>query len=78
MNIDAGRHAGRPREIRRDGLPSRDRYDRPVRHSEIVESELRLAAAVRRALAEPGESMPSTTVLDELLDERNAGRVVSH
>ncbi|MCA2253874.1 hypothetical protein JF710_11905 [Mycobacterium intracellulare] len=45
-----------------------------MRDFEAIESELRLVAAVRRALAELGSQMPATTVLDELLDERNSGR----
>lgn len=41
----------------------------------MIDSELRLVAAVRRSCVELGGGMPTTAVLDGLLDERNA---VSH
>lgn len=39
----------------------------------MIDSELRLVAAVRRTCAELGGAIPTTDVLDGLLDERNAG-----
>ena len=45
-------------------------YARQVRDRETIDAELRLIAAVRRSLAEEGAPMPSTAVIDELLDER--------
>ncbi|ULE35043.1 hypothetical protein [Mycobacterium sp. IDR2000157661] len=44
-----------------------------MRDRNTIDSELRLVAAVRRTCSELGAPNPSTTVLDELLDERNAG-----
>ena len=48
-------------------------YARGVRDRDVIDSELRLVAAVRRTCAEMGGAMPTTAVLDGLLDERNAG-----
>jgi hypothetical protein len=45
-----------------------------VRDGDVIDSELRLVAAVRRTCAELGGAMPTTAVLDELLNERNVGR----
>lgn len=44
-----------------------------MRDRETIDSELKLVAAVRRTCAELGGAMPTTVVLDALLDERNAG-----
>lgn len=55
------------------GRARRPAYARGVRDRDTIDSELRLIAAVRRSCAELGGGMPTTTVLDELLDERNAG-----
>jgi hypothetical protein len=41
-----------------------------VRDREIIGSELRLLAAVRRTAREAGTPMPTTAPMDELLDER--------
>lgn len=46
-----------------------------MRDRETIDSELRLVVAVRRFLLDIGEPLPSTTVLDELLDERTLGGV---
>jgi hypothetical protein len=46
-----------------------------VRDIEIIDSELRLVAALRRATRERGGPRPSTAPMDELLDERLAHRV---
>lgn len=51
----------------------RPAYARRVRDRDVIDSELRLVAAVRRTCAEMDGSMPTTAVLDGLLDERNAG-----
>jgi hypothetical protein len=50
--------------------------DRDVRDLEVIDSELRLLAAVRRSIREHGGE-PSSGHVDELLDERLAhcGRV---
>ena len=45
-----------------------------MRGSEAIDSDLRIVAMVRRSFACLGEPMPASTVLDELLDERNAAR----
>ena len=42
-----------------------------------IDYELRLIAAVRRAVRDEGGPMPTTAPMDELLDERLA-RVTSH
>lgn len=47
-----------------------------TRVREVIDSELRLLAAVRRTVAEEGGLAPDIEVVDELLDERN--RVASH
>ncbi|WP_157933560.1 hypothetical protein [Mycobacteroides abscessus] len=44
-----------------------------MRDRDVIDSELRLVAAVRRTCAEFGGAMPTTALLDELLDERTAG-----
>jgi hypothetical protein len=44
-----------------------------VRDRDVIDSELRLVAAVRRTCAELGGAVPTTAVLDGLLEERNAG-----
>lgn len=41
-----------------------------TRDREVIDSELRLLAAVRRTVAEEGGPAPDITVVDELLDER--------
>ena len=41
---------------------------------EVIHSELRLLAAVRRTVRDEGGPMPSTAPTDELLDERLAHR----
>ena len=41
-----------------------------MRDREIIDSELRLLAAVRRAIHEQGGPQPSTEPIDQLLDER--------
>jgi hypothetical protein len=41
-----------------------------VRDRETIDSELRLIAAVRRVCREYDGSVPSMTLVDELLDER--------
>jgi hypothetical protein len=43
-----------------------------VRDVEIIDSELRLLAAVRRVCREYDASVPSIMLVDELLDERRA------
>jgi hypothetical protein len=42
---------------------------RRVRDIDTIDSELRLAAALRRAARERGGPLPSITVADALLDE---------
>ena len=46
----------------------------PMRDREIIDSELRLLAAVRRTIRDEGGPMPTTAPMDELLDERLAHR----
>ena len=48
-----------------------------MRDRDIIDSELRLVAALRRAARERGGLLPSIGVADALLDERRdlAGRV---
>jgi hypothetical protein len=41
-----------------------------MRDVEVIDSELRLLAAVRRAVTAMGGPPPSLTTVDELLDER--------
>ncbi|OBB22132.1 hypothetical protein [Mycolicibacterium elephantis] len=41
-----------------------------TRNREVIDSELRLLAAVRRTVADEGGSAPDIRVVDELLDER--------
>lgn len=41
-----------------------------TRDREVIDSELRLLAAVRRTVAEEGGPAPDISVVDELLDER--------
>jgi hypothetical protein len=41
-----------------------------MRDQEVVDSELRLLAAVRRSIREAAGRSPSTARIDELLDER--------
>lgn len=66
-----------PQEPR--GRARRPAYAQAVRDRDVIDSELRLVAAVRRTCAELGGAMPTTAVLDRLLDERNAGsRDVGH
>jgi hypothetical protein len=45
-----------------------------MRDREIIDSELRLLAAVRRTLRDEGGPMPGTAPMNELLDERLAHR----
>lgn len=40
-----------------------------MRDREVVDSELRLVAAVRRAVVEAGGPAPDIAVVDQLLDE---------
>lgn len=40
----------------------------------MIDGELRLLAAVRRAAVEKGDPVPATAWFDQLLDERNALR----
>ncbi|WP_041782285.1 hypothetical protein [Mycolicibacterium chubuense] len=47
-----------------------------MRDRDLIDSELRLVAAVRRTCAEMGDAMPTTVVLDALLDERNAAAAI--
>jgi hypothetical protein len=42
-----------------------------ARDREVIDSELRLLAAVRETVAEEGGMAPDIRVVDELLDERN-------
>jgi hypothetical protein len=46
-----------------------------MRAIDVIDAELRLVAALRRAARERGGLLPSTDVADALLDERN-GRAV--
>jgi hypothetical protein len=41
-----------------------------MRHTEAIDVELRLVAALRRAARERGGPLPSIAVADALLDER--------
>jgi len=41
-----------------------------TRDREVIDSELRLLAAVRRTVAEEGGPMPDVRTIDELLEER--------
>ncbi|EUA17556.1 MULTISPECIES: hypothetical protein [Mycobacterium] len=43
-----------------------------MRDLDVIDSELRVVAAVRRILTELGEPLPRITTMDELLDERCA------
>jgi hypothetical protein len=45
-------------------------YGRTMRDREIVDAELRMLAAVRRALTANGDPAPGIGVIDGLLDER--------
>ena len=45
-----------------------------IRDREIIDSELRLLAAVRRTIRDEGGPMTTTAPMDELLDERLAHR----
>ena len=60
-----------PQVLRERGR--RPAYAQGVRDRDVIDSELRLVAAVRQSCAEVGGGMPTTDVLDGLLDERNAG-----
>jgi hypothetical protein len=42
-----------------------------MRHLDVIESELRLIATVRRTAAELGMQAPRIGRVDEMLDERN-------
>jgi hypothetical protein len=44
--------------------------NRVVRDIEVIDSELRLVAAVRQAVTEMGGPTPAIAVADQLLDER--------
>jgi hypothetical protein len=48
-----------------------------MRDIEVIDSELRVLAAVRRAACELNGLAPSTAHMDDLLDERSACRVCS-
>jgi hypothetical protein len=41
-----------------------------MRDREVIDSELRLLAAVRRTVREEGGPIPTTAPMDDLLDER--------
>ena len=45
-----------------------------MRDIESIDAELQLAVAFRRAAREQGGPLPSTALMDELLDERLAHR----
>ena len=45
-----------------------------MRDREIIDSELRPVAVLRRTVRDEGGPMPSTAPMDELLDERLAHR----
>ncbi|HUH70517.1 MAG TPA: hypothetical protein VLZ05_17645 [Mycobacterium sp.] len=47
---------------------------KPARPRETIDSELRLLAAVRRAIRDGGGPMPTIAPIDELLDARLAHR----
>lgn len=49
---------------------ARGMMDRVERDVDVIESELRLLTAVRRAVTELGATAPSFEPIDELLDER--------
>lgn len=50
-----------------------------MRDRDVIESELRLIAAIRRTAAETGMPMPTINLADELLDELpNAGESPTH
>jgi hypothetical protein len=48
---------------------------REMRDRKVVDSELRLVAAVRLAIRELGGPVPSSIAMDALLDERLAHRM---
>jgi hypothetical protein len=50
-------------------LPRRSRWSCD---GDTIDSQLRLIAAVRRTIRDPGGPMPTTGPMDELLDERLA------
>jgi hypothetical protein len=56
-------------------VPPISRHDtlRRMRDREVIDSELRLVAALRRAARERGCPLPSIGVADTLLDERRNG-----
>lgn len=47
-------------------------YGRGVRDLDVIDSELRLLVAVRRAVVADGGTAPSLHIIDGLLDERHA------
>lgn len=55
-------------------MPYADRravaQDGYMRDREVIDSELRLVAAVRQVVVETGVRAPAIAVVDELLDER--------
>lgn len=51
---------------------SRRSYADVVRSLDVIDSELRLLVAVRRAAVEEGGTAPSLHLIDGLLDERGA------
>ena len=48
-----------------------------TRAREVIDSELRLVAAVRETCREAGGPLPDVAVADELLDERSASTAIS-